>query len=108
MSSPTPTSKGSKRLERLSRYLKQKIPSRRTVTTLTGLGRSKKTKSTPSPAPTNIQADCPKRAAEPLNLELHNEPLNRVLLLDHNCWLAKWPKNKYNLDKWLHKQRKNK
>ncbi len=23
------------------------------------------------------------------------------MLLDHNCWLAQWPKNRYILDIWL-------
>lgn len=91
--------KASKRAERLSRYLKQKIPSRRTVTTLTTSEPSRKTESNPSPAPANTPVECPERAAEPNIPELINEPLNQVLLVDKNSTLADMRSSNYRT--WL-------
>ena len=100
MSSRTSIPKGKKPHEPSSPSRKPRTPSRPTATTRTVSGRSKKTRLPPSRARASILADCPKRAAEPSIPELVNEPLNRVLLLDHNCWLLQWPKNICNLPVW--------
>jgi len=70
-------------LGRLSRSRKPKTQSQRTATTPTVSEPSKKitSKESPAPAKTPDLLDCPERVAE---------PLNRVLLVDKNSYLAKF------------------
>lgn len=69
---------------------KQTMQSQRTATTHTASGRSSKRTSNRSPAPTNTQT------SKVLNKKLIDEPLNRVLIVDHNSLDAEFnlaPKN---------------